>query len=333
MRHALMLPAVAALLVPIRAQQNRLAVTYEIPPCFAGEAGKIIMEVDTATYPRFYYFLRVKAGSRYDYYTQTYHLGEGGRDTIEITIPSTLTSRGFFTVEFGFQSRSFQSSLPSDYVVNFEEFIVVGERKTNTVVDHDQIVEPSRKWRILDETSPYEPYELHDSYTFRNVNVGTSSTNRLIPFSAMKVTYANERFGEGNLVGVEAELRILDHIDDFPGLGEKIGEAYRSIPLRNVVHASNGYQTIVSFRLKEAVAYSQIDYRIDGNGPRFESDCLYAPLRMGHDDGEYRYQVFISNASSCRDSFIVSGSASFGRRLFGPCGSSEYCLVIGGNVS
>ena len=323
----------ASLLAPLFAQKSSLPVRYEIGPCFAGEVGHIYLDVDTVQYPRFYSFLRVQNGTRYDYYDQTYHRGSGERDIIDIPIPTTLTNRGTFTVEFGFQSNSFQSSKPSTYVINFQETITAGQRYQNLVIDHDQILDPERARIVLDETSPYHSYTLHDSYTFQGVSASSSNQHRLIPVSAMRITYSNERFEKGNLAGIGAELRVLDYPDDFSGIGEKIGDAYRSIPLTPVVHASNGYQTTMSFKLASLYSYSRIDYRVGGRGPQFISDQLYAPLRMGHDGATYRYQIVLTNASEAKDSFFISSAVSFARRVFGPCAQSEYCLMIGGKTS
>ncbi|MCR5348159.1 MAG: hypothetical protein K6E59_00925 [Bacilli bacterium] len=177
---------------------------------------------------------------------------------------------------------------------------------------------------------PGHTFSYSDAYRYTGMKNDALLPGRKIGLSSLILEYANPYAVAKK---PKAELRFLDHLDEFADVSTSHG-GYRSIPLEVDVFQKQGVGVTYRFALRKPLYYSRLDYRasakpISGE-PCFLSADFYLPLREGHDGDLYRYQVFLTGAGAYGDSVSLPQSAYSSRNLFGPCGEAEYCVVVGG---
>ncbi len=199
-------------------------------------------------------------------------------------------------------------------------------------VDEEGLFETQNEVYHLDEARPGGDPFGHDAYDVRGLCLGNDIGGRKVPLSSMHVDYYG--FYARPLDGVSAHLRILNYREDFEGIASDEG-AYSTLPLKVTFSPidEGGYR--YSFALEESYYYSQVDLRAsrtkNANEPSFRSNALFLPLREGHDEGKYRFQVVLENAGAFGDTLILNNEAYSSRSFFGNCLESEYCVVVGGD--
>ena len=325
--------AVMALLAPHFASTPvQLAFTYEIPPYFQGEEGEIHIHVDTYEYPAFYLYLCRQENGQTHFYTNSFRaFGRIGRQDLTIYIPPELTSLESVTIEFGIdQANPANPNATTTFLVSITKTLSPGEIYHNQEVEHDGFYVPQRKTIIYDNKDPYHVREVGEYYQFRFTEKEPNQRNRFLPIFEMILRHGSDEEGQAALSNPHAELRMLDHLDEFASFGEHLGNAYVSIPLSLNKFYDDGYSASYEITLVEECRYSRIDYRLTQEEElSFTSSYLAVPLRNYHDKDTFRYQVFFSHLSPCEDSFYLEREVSFPYRLYGPKEGSEYSLSIG----
>ena len=317
---------------PSSEQYEKLPFEYTVYPCFENEEGSIEIEVDTRRFPGFYAFVCHQEYGSVIYDECAYHPPTNGYSKISLPIPASLTSKRNFSLEFGIQDHDPRDNLPVSFLVRIEKDLTVGQRYDALRIDEDTVLEPERNTIMFNGRNP-DAEQIHSEYYvfdgFANV---LSDTSRRFQISSLTLFYGgSDNKLHRSLGAKKAELRLLNHIDEFEGLGEVVGNAYRKIPLRVYEKSSNMRETSYGFSLKESVRYSKRDFAVTASLVNsFSSNDIYIPLRQGHDDDAYRYQIFLTEVSPSKDSFILEGENSYPYRFFGPLSGSEYSVVVGG---
>ena len=304
---------------------------YTVFPCFKGESGLISCLINTNRFPGFYAYVGHMEGDELILDEVNSYPDIHGTLDYSLQIPKEVTEKGSFDIQFGFSQVYPGSSSPSAYEGTAFVHVSCAERYEYKKVNQDSILSPNRTTYAFDYRDPSKMRSIKEHYSFEGIDSEDSSASRRFPFTAyrFKCLYDSlyQMAGGANFA---AELRILDNIEDFEGLGEVVG-GYRSIPL--TVHEDYRTEDEISysFLLKDWVYYSRKDYQItESTLYSFSSKNLYLPLRQGHDSDTCRFQVVLKNVSVSRDSFIIEDSVTFPRRFFGEVGEAEYGVVIGG---
>lgn len=317
--------------VPAFVQQSPLPFEFTIRPVFSGSSGSIECYVDTTRFPRFFAFSCHEENGYYVYHTcRQYTPSGGGRLFLKLSIPSSLTQHGTFTIEFGICQNDPRTMASQDYSIRIAKTLSVAERYEDRVIDGNMSLFPNRRTIVHDYHSPDLDVEIQDYYDLSGMGEPSLNTRRM-GFCDLLFRYGCSSKNMSTRINPKAELRLLDHLSDFPGLGEVVGDAYRVVPivLEEVNHTD--YQTHYRFRLDRDYYYSLKDYSLISAGDKtFASDCLFIPTRLGHDTDTYRYQILLSDCSASNDSFRIEGSTSLTRNFFGPFSSAEYSVTIGG---
>ena len=320
----------ALLVSPLASQAPLLPFTYMIHPCYAGERGTVEINVDTSRFLEFYYFLCHSEGSSFVYDVCSYFRGNREFLNFHMGIPESVTAKGAYHIEFGIQDNDPRVGGPSRFSVRIAQDLTTAERLTDVVVSGDSEFRPNRKLIIYDEKDPDAEREVYDYYKFEGFEVPLDPNTRKFGFANLNLAYCREGKELTTLFKGDAELRLLNHIDEFPGLGEAVGNTYRSIPLRIYEKQRNKERIDLGFRLQENHYYSKKDFSLASTAEgSFASNDLYVPLRQGHDTDQYRYQIFLRELSSNNDSFRIEGSTQFARRYFGSHQETEYGVFIG----
>lgn len=199
-------------------------------------------------------------------------------------------------------------------------------------IDEDGIFETQNHVYHIDEAHPSEEVLSHDSYEVQGLCLGSDIGGRKVPLDRLYVDYFG--FGALPIEGTSAELRLLNYVGDFDGIATKKGD-YASIPLSVSCQKRAGDIYRYRFALKESYYYSRVDFKASRrafrNEPYFLSDAFFLPLRQGHDDEAYRFQIVMEKAGAFGDTVLLENRAYSSRSFFGNCLESEYCVVAGGN--
>ena len=311
---------------------EKLPFEYTVHPCFEGEEGQIEIELDTRQFSGFYAFLCHQENGSYVYDVCAYHPPTGGYSKVTLPIPASLTAKRDFSLEFGIQDHDPRDNLPASFLVRIEKDLSVGERYQGMRIGEETVLIPGRKTIVYNASNPDAEQVRSEHYAFTGFEATMPDRSRKFSLSALEVIYGgSEDKPHRSLETRQAELRLLNHIDEFEGLGEVVGNAYRSIPLRIYEKWTNNRETGFGFSLKDNFLYSKRDFTITSStNNSFISNDLYVPLRQGHDSDAYRYQIFLNEVSPSKDSFILEGQTAYPYRFFGPLSGSDYSLVVGG---
>ena len=331
MRPPLVLLSSLLLLGATPSSDTRLNFEYEIPPCFQGRRGKIHISVNTSRFPTFYYYLAYPENGAYVFPTCKSYVGDGGYAEIDIPIPAKLTQRRTFTVQFGFSENDPRTNGPVGYGAFVEKELSVGERYLSTIVDRNLTINANRYYHHYDAANPQAEVSENDIYSFSGYHGGAVVSNRKLPIEDHRLSYYHPLQDKADLSQISAELRILDHLDDFLPFGTKVGNAYVSVPLKVKTQSEDGHHYQVTFGLTKSYYYDLYSFALSDHygGDTFVSNRFFVPLRMDYDIGAFRYQIAITDVSENDDSFIIDDSVTFASRLFGPCGNADYCVVLG----
>lgn len=309
-----------------------LLVNFQIDPYFEGRTGAIHMKVDTDSYPGFFYFLRVQESEGLHYYVRSYFpRAHQGFQSFDIVIPTSLTSLSSFICEFGFSQYDPLSGMASTYLFVSQKELTQGTVYELEAVDEDGIFEPKRTTYVYNDDNPSRVMESSDYFEFSKSKEDAPSSTRFLPIFSLNLSYHAAVKGSSRLDKANAELRMLDHLDDFAPFGTKVGNSFVSIPLSLWKVYDNNLVSTYLLRLPREYAYSRVDGTLSGSSSlSFVSDQIVVPLRHYHDKEIYRYQLLLTHLGPYEDSFFLSGAATFLTRLYGPREGSQYSLKIGG---
>ena len=257
-----------------------------------------------------------------------------GFATFEATIPGKYFQAGIpISIELGLcQTKYYRGIDWSNKRFSCNESFSIQKGQKVFRADKDGLFETQNNIYHADEEKPTELGIDHDSYSIKGLLHGSNLANRMIPITQIHLTYFG--FGAKPKKNCKAELRLLDHIGDFEGIAKKVG-SYATIPLIASIADRGGGDYEYSFSLAEAYYYSRIDlkaYRdkVPPDEPTFQANALFLPLREGHDDVMYHFQIALENAGAFSDQIIMDNFVMSSRSFFGNCLASEYCVVGGG---
>ena len=216
-----------------------------------------------------------------------------------------------------------------DQYVRVMEDPIVEEGPKPIIFDDDAIMELDRHYYFYDPRVDAINRKVEcDVISVRGLRHDVQLYDRKATLGRIGLRYENP-CETLDLENVTAELRLLDHAEDFAPIAISRG-GYSAIPLH--VFDKNG---AVHFELEKTVYYSQVDfmgsYETD-HLPRFASKDFYLPLRNGHDSEWYSYQIALSNFGPAGDEVILRNRVMNNTNLFGPCKTATYCVVTGGTT-
>ena len=166
------------------------------------------------------------------------------------------------------------------------------------------------------------------AFEFRNLELRIDSYRR-VSFDHIEIRIADPYRIVEELVHGRAEMRILNHRDEFPSLDQT--PAYRQLSL--IMESKGRLNDYVryGFHHDQTFLYSRKDASMQ---TQYSSDCfsspyIYLPLRKGHDGDGYDFQfLFIGLGVGKGMNLVYSQTVYAGERKFGPKRAAEYYVGI-----
>ena len=257
---------------------------------------------------------------------------ENGYGYFSSYLPGTLMKAGSLVrVEMGICKETYRRGIDASRLpFRFQRDFQIKKGGHFFHVEEDGLFETQNQVYHIDEALPAMEVLSHDAYDVRGLCHKNDIGGRKVPLDSLYVDY----FGFGALPssGGNAELRLLNYRDDFSSVATKVGD-YSSLPLSLSVLKEKGDTYRYRFALKDSFYYSRIDFKASRHPfreePYFQSNSFFLPLREGHDEGAYRFQIVLEKAGAFEDTLVLENEAYSSRSYFGNCLDSEYCVVVG----
>ena len=267
--------------------------------------------------------------------TQLSSLGadSDGFATFTASIPGHYLSAGdSISIELGLCETAYKRGIDwskKRFSCN-EVFSIKKGQKVYRVSD-EGLFETRNEVYHADESRPAELGIDHDSYQAKNLVKGINFSGRKVPIEKVRLSYFG--YGAKPKPLPRAELRLLDHLDDFRDIATKVG-AYMTLPLKANIRDLGEGDYEYWFSLAESYYYSRIDLhaskeRYGLEEPFFRSSSFFLPLREGHDNERYSFQIVLSDGGAFGDEVILDNVYGAPLSYFGNCLSSQYCVVGG----
>ncbi|MDY6391255.1 MAG: hypothetical protein SPL80_00265 [Bacilli bacterium] len=330
-KFALFLPATFACL---SAAQPR-PYYWSFGPACDNEPGTVRIKALSSRYQSSWWFVKATLSGRT--YQATGKCGDAPRDgdylLVEKEIPATYFRYGQITaLNFGLCQEKYYTGIDfSKISLNIFENVTSTADEGLQQFEEDQIRELKRNIYVYDPDRASRRIIYHEGYEVTGISSGRNLPKRKIPLDELFVDYVNPYLSPKE--PQEAELRILTYPEDFASIGTMCG-GYLSIPLKASVTKMGNSSYRYRFAAAKGHYVSRIDYRCSdvvalGHEPMLWTKDIYLPLREGHDQGLYRYDVVLHGAGYFSDEIIIKNSVFSSRLFFGPCGEAEYCVVGG----
>lgn len=131
-------------------------------------------------------------------------------------------------------------------------------------------------------------------------------------------------------------IKILSHPQDYQ-IGEYISGA-REIPAKIVYRKPKTFYTNLQRNVFQIVPEDK--FYVDAKTFRsyespehldkyFTTEELMVPLFTGHEEDPFKFQVVINGLGTARDNIVMERTFNPGKRKFGNCFDSEYCVIMG----
>lgn len=169
-------------------------------------------------------------------------------------------------------------------------------------------------------------------YKFSLDKIAKNYVSRSLGLSSIFLDYQNDVYKDITISG-KASLIIKSHIDDF-SIGRVAGASTkrRVIPLE-MFHKENtsswqryGFRTSSTYYVEKKTLRMSVS---KPSLPYFATKDVLFPIATGHDNDSYDISLRFTDLGEFGDSFSYDIPVSFYSSNFGPCGSSQYCVVIG----
>ena len=316
-------------------QSGNYAFAFSFGPFEEDHDFVLHISADARIYNGMYFFLRMTSPSFG--YTESQKILWDGSHTHEeglFRILGPNFKKGeIVSLTFGISSVFYTPSVDWSLLkLAFAMNYGINPAQERRILTEEGIYETGHRLYFYDpRINAYQTQEDTDAYCLQEMNLGKGLANRKIPLDLLALDYLN-RFASP-LSSPKGEIRFLNHGEDFKDIADFHG-GYYSLPLDITYDPVEQGRFRYDFHLKEKVYYSRIDLKASpiplDTEPCFLSDALFLPLREGHDEARYDYQLVLSGMGAFGDELIVQDSAFSPRFLFGDCLSSEYCVGIGG---
>jgi len=318
---------------------------YAIDPFFKGAEGKVRVEARSSYFGECYGFLYIRKGnslSTYELIDQVHFLGKprSGYFSKTFVVPASKVASYSTSIPLYFGVNKIPPSQMVDpglvggpsFYVSQDVRINKGTSSFVPVLEERQEVLTGYKY-IVNCSTWSSHREVPVSYLFSELSPKGEANRRCIPIGKTTVSLYDPYGVYYNSVGGNAELRIVDYLDDFDM--PRGGLPYLSFPLALTAPVIDGDFASYHFAPTRLLYYSRKDLSMHETPPAepyFSSKDIFIPLRKKHDFTTYFYQIVLTDFGPFRrEKFVIQGRISFSSRLFGSGKEGEFYVTLGGD--
>ncbi len=281
----------------------------------------------------FTYYFRYSSGGEVIYDTGNLNGAFSSSTSVKgvFKIPANLLKLGENQIEIHFETVERIGLRRINHVDSATLSPVCG-KTLNALIRDNKTINIERTGIVRDESGSRL---TNETYSFSGVNMTMDGgVSRGIKLSSTQLTYTNSFYPNGPKATGEAELRILDHLDDWH-IGTRYA-GYISVPLRMQKIMGINEMEMFNLQSKNQLVLSKTNLRMSAyeKGMDLSNSILtreiFLPIATGHENDTYRFQIYFRMKSPSQDVFRIDRNVTCSNLTFGSCDTASYCVEMGG---